>query len=382
MSDIPLKNDELRELFLKIICSPNAPSDYPGIPDIRPMLQRTIEEMTDDNSPCRVKSTICDKNSARKKARRKAENAAKAALVRRINTNGNNYDTNLIEACWDFVDYQINSRDICMGSTKTFLQEGFQIGSPWHGDVEEAPVLFLSINPAITHRCFFPRWHVHGDVFTLAGLDDSGSSNYNITDINGTTISNCVDDGKIYSFLTNRFQETPLTPDAGNLDAVVVDGYHRCIPRGYEVKYWRGMKDVMTCLLGDGFTDTRRLMRSVLSAEIIFWGTKRENNVNNSLNRLQYFWNAFVSPLLRNCGAEILFLVGATSTLKVFNKITNNALENGDAMSWAFGGKNFHVAAINNPGRSKPNYKKAVDALNDNCNITATVAKAKDMYQE
>lgn len=370
-------NDELRELFLKIICSPNATNNFPEIPNIRPVLKRTIQEMLRPNSHCRVNSTI----GTRK--RKDAERIAKAQLVQILNPSNDHNQKLLIEACWDFVDYQLNSPDICKGKENIFRQEGFQIGSPWHGDVINAPVLFLSINPAITHRCFFPRWHVQEDVFTLAGLDNNGSPYYDLTDIHGRKIPNVISDGEIYSYLTNRFQDTPLTPGAGNLSAVLVNNNNCCVRKPGKVEYWYGMKEAMRCLLGDSCTNTKRLMRSVLSAEIIFWGTKREKNVNNSMLRLQYFWNSFVDPLLRNCGAKILFLVGATSTLQAFNTVTGNKLKNAKAMNWNLGGKNFAVAAMNNPaGQAGSNHVAAIAALKGlgDPQVQQAINKAQYMY--
>ncbi len=370
-------NDELRELFLKIICSPNATNNFPEIPNIRPVLKRTIEEMLKPGSPCRVPPAT-------------DESAAKAALVTSLNAGNNKYDSTLIEACWDFVDYQ---RDFCVKNQTTLATEGFQIGSPWHGDVINAPVLFLSINPAITHRCFFPRWHVQEDVFTFAGLNASGSPYYDLTDIHGRKIPNVISDEEIYGYLTNRFQDTPLTHETidkktgkkggRNLAAIIVDDYYSCYPHRKEVRYWSGMKGAMSCLLGNGFTNIKRLMRSVLSAEIIFWGTKEEKNVNNSMPRLQYFWNSFVDPLLRNCGAKILFLVGATSTLQAFNTVTGNKLKNAKAMNWNLGGKNFAVAAMNNPaGQAGSNHVAAIAALKGlgDSQVQQAINKAQYMY--
>ena len=77
-------------------------------------------------------------------------------------------DTPLIESCWDFVDYQLNRPDMCGGNAALFTNEGFQTGSPWHGDILNAPVLFLSFNPAVTQGCYFPRWHAVNDTFTFA----------------------------------------------------------------------------------------------------------------------------------------------------------------------------------------------------------------------
>ena len=84
-------------------------------------------------------------------------------------------DDQLITSCWDFVNYQLNASNTCKGSYSVFWREGFQIGSAWHGDVMQAPILFLSSNPGITQRCLFPRWHPDRGFFTMGGLDASGN---------------------------------------------------------------------------------------------------------------------------------------------------------------------------------------------------------------
>ena len=284
-----------------------------------------------------------------------------------------------IESCWDFADYQ---RKFCQGNSLTLHNEGFQVGSPWHGDILNAPVLFLSINPAITPRCFFPRWHPSADGiqdrFTLAGLDGAGNSVYTLTDISGNGIANDITgncDKEIYNFLTNRFQDTCTRPDTGNLDAIVVDGNNTCQPRGREVRYWSGMKRVMEELIGNPgcfapADHTKRLMRSVLSSEVIFWGTQSQDDAGNdndeTLNkRLDYFWEKFAVPLLKNCGAKILFLVGANSTREVFNRAL--CVKNGELFSQYRNryGEEFRVAAINNLSQPPYNYTNIVKSLKD-----------------
>lgn len=272
-----------------------------------------------------------------------------------------------IRSCWDFADYQ---RDFCIQNGSSLTHEGFQIGSPWHGDIMDAPILFLSINPAITHRCFFPRWHASINRFTLAGLD-SGNSVYNLTDIHGQQIANDITancDSVIYDFLSNRFQDTFANQNTGNLAAIVVDGTNKCVNAGRDVSYWRGMKFVMERLLGNPkhFSPeehTKRLMRSVLSSEVIFWGTKRQAAVVMTDARLDYFWREFTVPMLKNCGAKILFLVGANSTREVFNRALQ--LRNGELFSLPRNrhGEEFRIAAINNLSQPPYNYAPIVNAL-------------------
>ncbi|MBQ2616497.1 MAG: hypothetical protein IJG51_06125 [Synergistaceae bacterium] len=315
-------------------------------------------------------------------------------------------DQIFIESCWDFADYQ---RSLCAGNGSTLAAEGFQVGSPWHGDVLKAPVLFLSINPAITHRCFFPRWHPAKNAFTLAGLDTNNSPNYSLTDINGNIIPNNItanSDTKIYNFLTNRFQDTAETNN-GKPQAVIVDAntyicrsmIENIVQNGQNVQrakvqsYWNGMALVMNSLLGfpkecETSGHTKKLMRSVLSAEVIFWGTKTQigagNNKKKLLDaRLDYFWDNFAVPLLSQCGAKILFLVGADTTREVFNRhlcVEKRKLFKPYRNRF---GEEFRIAAIDNLSQCH-DYGDVVDALKEEAKkpgiVRDALSAAKQLY--
>ena len=40
------------------------------------------------------------------------------------------HDGKIVEACWDFMEYQINASGMFMGDKDAFERDGFQIGSP------------------------------------------------------------------------------------------------------------------------------------------------------------------------------------------------------------------------------------------------------------
>ena len=56
----------------------------------------------------------------------------------------------------DLVDFQ---RKECEKHNSSIATEGFQIGEPWNGDIENAPILFLSSNPAYNFYEISPRWY-------------------------------------------------------------------------------------------------------------------------------------------------------------------------------------------------------------------------------
>lgn len=256
-------------------------------------------------------------------------------------------DEPLIESCWDFVNYQLQEPNMCNGNIATFEQEGFQIGSPWHGDILQAPVLFLSFNPAVTQNCLFPRWHIGNHTFTFAGQ--------------GTHIK---DESQVYEFFRDRLTSAYID-NTGAPNAQYTNG------NNFPVSYWRGMYKTMNILAGipqDGKTITdhcHRLMRSVLNAEIIFFGSKDSQHATD-IKHLLYFWDKFTVPMLKECGAKIIFLTGG-ATQEAFHDIL---LPNGGIYTPKHYknkyGQEFVIAAINHIARDTyKNYDTVAQYLHD-----------------
>lgn len=332
--------------------------------------------------------------------------------------------------CWDFVHYQ---RKLYNFDANEFKSEGFVIGSPWHGDVLEAPILFLSSNPAITPYCLFPRWHPdkdpQKDSFSLGGT--LGKVELNCKDDDGDTIrkyKNSISQEDIYDFFTNRFQESPSFIDHDGKGTAVFSVWVRddnnpanFVRRNDAVSYWRGMRDVMRLLLNGVKGNTVpfqedelcALMRPVLSAEFVPFGSMNEYGLNDEL--MSYYWENFAWPLLKNCGAKIIFLVGkyvreaflkavlqekykkkdddddplnlngkvldVDDFIAKIEKNKNNKIVNG-YKDWL---KNHCIVFINNlGGRAPKNYEAAVESLrtmNDPI-IQAALQGARDQYKK
>lgn len=256
-------------------------------------------------------------------------------------------DEPLIESCWDFVNYQLKEPKMCNGNTATFTQEGFQIGSPWHGDILQAPVLFLSFNPAVTQNCLFPRWHIGNHTFTFAGQ--------------GTPTK---DESQVYEFFRDRLTSAYID-NTGAPNAQYTNG------NNFPVSYWRGMYKTMNILAGipqDGKTITdhcHRLMRSVLSAEIIFFGSKDSKHATD-IKHLLYFWDKFTVPMLKECGAKIIFLTGG-ATQEAFHNILlpNGGIYTPKQYKNKYG-QEFVIAAINHIARDTyKNYDTVAQYLHD-----------------
>ncbi len=92
---------------------------------------------------------------------------------------------------------------------------------------------------------------------------------------------------------------------------------------------------------------TNKLMRSVLSTEVIFWGSMNEQHATD-IDTLKYFWRNFTEPMIQNSGAELIFIVG-TRTKRTFEGIYNLKLNFGDIYNfYAPSGRNYQLAVIYN----------------------------------
>lgn len=230
------------------------------------------------------------------------------------------------ESCWNFVHYQVMDKRMCNGNFYSFLQEGFHIGSPWHGDVLRAPILFLSDNPGVTFQCLFPRWHPVMDIFTLGGGKLDKSITY--TDDLGNFISlpnRIMPEEGIYDFLSNRFARTYID-GSGNPDAWIIQPDDTCAPKPQGVLFWKGMRDFMEQLVGNPQQTpqprhTRKLMKSVLSSEIIPFGSQDQFGAEDD-DIVAYYWDNFVVKLLKHCGAKILVLVGGKTRKAYLRSLT------------------------------------------------------------
>ena len=100
--------------------------------------------------------------------------------------------------------------------------------------------------------------------------------------------------------------------------------------------------------------ETRRLMRPVLSTEIVFWGSQAGAGANGK-ERQQYFWNRFVVPMLNMSGGRIIFLVGM-DVQKTFRRVQTTPLYN------RFG-EEFVVVRVNHFSQGTQNYSSAANLL-------------------
>lgn len=194
----------------------------------------------------------------------------------------------------------------------------------------------------------------------------------------------------VYKFFTERFQTTYVNEDSGLPDAWVIRDNNTCEHKG-GVRYWQDLRKIMAKILGvegdNSVSTTRKLMRHVLSAEIVPFGSQEERGVTDSV--LESCWGSYAVPLLKNCGAEIIFLVGV-KTQEIFGKLAlpegHKDIENGKVypdeklnIEGADGQpRKFHIALIDAPNkRGDKNYNAVCDDLLKNKEVKAIIEELK-----
>ena len=229
------------------------------------------------------------------------------------------------------------------------------------------------------------------------------SISYNDDNDNNVQLLNTINkDSEIYDFLTNRFLTTCLdhrgTANKGIWypNAWVIRSGNTCTGKNDEdkggkngVNYWHGIRNTMELLLGFNpysritKDETRRLMRPVLSAEMVFWGSQGSKGTGGK--RTKYFWDRFVTPMLENCGAKIMFVVGKSSTLKTFREILIQSGEVYSPFRNKFG-EEIMIAAVNHFAQTGQNYSQAVSSIlaleNSNQVIRKALQEARRIYNQ
>ena len=283
-------------------------------------------------------------------------------------------DKDIAGCCWDFANYQL--RIVCGRDCEKFKREGFQIGSPWHGDILKAKALFLSSNPGITYRCLFPRWHSDKKCYSMGLLDDAGCPISQISREN------------IYEFFTQRFQTTYLNNDRGLPSAWLINDDNSLTHKS-RVPYWEALRKIMGWLLPNAASitpteHTRRLMRSALSAEIIPFGSQREYGVTKAALKLGM---NYTKRLIQHCGADILFLVGGKA-IHTFNSAMKLNIKNGQfysdvKLTFSDGSRSIHIAAIDAPNAHKKlNHKDVCDLITKDTKAASTLNAIQEIYDE
>lgn len=194
-------------------------------------------------------------------------------------------------------------------------KEGFQVGEPWNGDIENAPILFLSSNPAYNFYEISPRWYwdnsANGGENILKGKNGDPMSLENILD-----------------FIRTRIKESPAKSDKDIALRIRLKKDNAIYTPA--VTYWGNVRerteyllpDELKISLGNKMTPTtyaRKIMEYVVCMEVVpFRSTGEAGLKTNTAAIFNHCWNNFTYQILELSGASIFVLVGS----KVLNTFT------------------------------------------------------------
>ena len=196
-------------------------------------------------------------------------------------------------------------------------KEGFQVGEPWNGDIENAPILFLSSNPAYNFYEISPRWHWdnsdNGGKKILKGKNGDPMSLENILDFIRTRIkeSHAKSDKDIALRIRLKKDNAIYTP---------------------AVPYWGNVRERTEYLLPDELKISlgnkmppaeyaRKIMEYVVCMEVVPFRSTGEAGLKKNTEKIfDYCWDRFTLKILKLSGASIFVLVGS----KVLNTFTRN----------------------------------------------------------
>ena len=217
----------------------------------------------------------------------------------------------------DILQFQDNAckgmiQDKTKRSRTSLEKEGFQVGEPFDGDIEQAPVLFLSSNPAFNFDEVSPRYHSasgkifmpkHKDTITKKQVPAKGMSFVEVKDFFKNRIVNSPSTG-------NNDECLRISLKNGNTAAV---SYWTCVRKNTELLLPAPLKSSWTNL--NPSQRVREIMKYVVCMEIVPFRSNSEIGVNDKL--LDKCWIDFTEHLLELPGAEAFVLVG-NKALKVF----------------------------------------------------------------
>ena len=211
--------------------------------------------------------------------------------------------------------------DECEDNDTSISNEGFQIGEPFDGDIENAPVLFLSSNPAFNFDEVSPRYFADGKVFMPEHISatkrekfSDASKEYSFDEIRKRFIEpqKEMSFDEIKTFLKTRIQTSPARNDKDQtLRIPLRDGGTIGVP------YWTCVRNNTELLLPSDLTASwtelkpsqkaRKVMEYAVCMEIVPFKSNGEKGVAKAKDTC---WSNFTKHLLELSGASVIVLVG------------------------------------------------------------------------
>ena len=229
----------------------------------------------------------------------------------------------------EIIQFQIEE---CINNGTSIDKEGFQIGEPFDGDIENAPILFLSSNPAFNFDEVSPRYFAaSGKVFKPKHVSvtkrlkfPNSSTEYSFDEVREmfTEPQKEMSPDDIKDFLKTRIQTSPARNDEDQTLRIPLRNGGTI-----EVPYWSCVKNNTELLLPTELKNTwtdlnpsqraREIMKYAVCMEIVPFRSSSEIGVNDEL--LNKCWIDFTKHLLELSGAEVFVLVG-NKVLDVFTR--------------------------------------------------------------
>ena len=186
---------------------------------------------------------------------------------------------------------------------------GFQIGEPYDGYIEHAPILFLSSNPAYNPTEVSPRYDpANGNMFTPAHTDV-------------TTGAPVLPQNVSFDDVKKFFQERIVTSPANNANDIalripLINGTTQAVP------YWGSVRGKTESLLPPALTAlwdgalnpsqrAREIMKYAVCMEVVPFRSTMAAGVTPAA--LNYCWNEFTIHLLELSAANLIVLAGVTA---------------------------------------------------------------------
>ncbi len=218
----------------------------------------------------------------------------------------------------DIVQFQM---DECTDNGTSIEEEGFQIGEPFDGDIENAPILFLSSNPAFNFDEVSPRYFLASSkIFMPAHIDtakkaDFSAGEYSLEEIKKklTVPQKEMTFEEVKEFFKTRIQNSPArNKNDQTLRIPLKDG------GTVAVSYWGCVRNNTEFLLPPALTAkwvtltpsqrAREIMKYAVCMEIVPFRSSSEIGVNEKL--LNECWEKYTKHLLALSGASVIVLVG------------------------------------------------------------------------
>ena len=216
----------------------------------------------------------------------------------------------------EIVQFQI---DECKDNGTTIEEEGFQIGEPFDGDIEHAPILFLSSNPAFNFDEVSPRYFpASGKIFMPEHFDENkkvkiSDGEYSLEELKKklTVPQKEMTFEEIKDFFTTRIQKSPARSDKDQTLRIPIKDGGTAL-----VKYWGCVRNNTEFLLPQALITgsspsqkAREIMKYAVCMEIVPFRSNQEEGVPNALNTC---WDTFTKHLLALSGASVIVLIGNT----------------------------------------------------------------------